>query len=49
LELAIPPIEFGNYSGIVAVSPLVKLFMCELIEKERIMLIDAYAENTGIT
>jgi hypothetical protein len=42
-EFALPPIEFGNYSGGSAVAPVIVLSTCERTEKERIIRLDAYA------
>jgi hypothetical protein len=37
-----PLLEFSNYSGNNAITPVVALASCERTEKERIILLDAY-------
>jgi hypothetical protein len=41
-EFSIPSIEFGEYCGDTAVSPVIFLTACECSEKERILRLDAY-------
>ncbi|MDR0473835.1 MAG: hypothetical protein LBH43_09240 [Treponema sp.] len=38
-----PLLEFSNYSGNNAITPVVALASCERTEKERIILLDAYS------
>ena len=42
MELDLPPVERGDYSGGSAVVPVIRLSTCERSEKERIILVDAY-------
>ena len=42
-EFAIPVIEFGNFEGGYAVSPVIMLSSCERTEKERVILQEAYS------
>jgi hypothetical protein len=48
-EYPIPPIEFGNYRGGSAVSPVITLSACERSEKERIVRLDAYTLTITFT
>jgi hypothetical protein len=41
-EFSVPPVEFGGYVGGSAVVPVIALSICERIEKERIIRLDAY-------
>ena len=43
MEFYVPVIEFGNINGGFAVIPVITLSSCESTEKERIILLDAYA------
>jgi len=43
LDYVIPIIEFSNYSGSTAVTPVITLSSCECSEKERLLRIDAYS------
>jgi hypothetical protein len=38
-----PLLEFSNYSGNNAITPVIALASCERTEKERIILLDAYS------
>ena len=49
LQFHIPLIEFGDYKGRYAVSPVIMLNTCERTEKERIILMDAYALTITFT
>jgi hypothetical protein len=42
LQFYIPHIQFGDYGGYEAVSPVIALSTCESTEKERIIQIDTY-------
>jgi hypothetical protein len=48
-EYPIPPVEFGNYRGGSAVSPVITLSTCEQSEKERIVRLDAYTLTISFT
>ena len=41
-EFVIPIIEFGDYEGGYAMSPVISLCSCERSDKERIIQLDAY-------
>ena len=43
MELAVPAIEFGEYSGSSVVVPVIALSTCERLEKERIIRLGAYS------
>jgi hypothetical protein len=49
MECPIPSIEFGNYRGGSAVSPVITLSTCERSEKERIIRLDAYTLTITFT
>jgi len=49
LKYSIPVIEFGNYSGSTAVTPMIHLSSCERTEKERIIRLDAYSLTVTFT
>ena len=48
-EIVVPIIEFGEISGMYAVSPVITLSSCERTEKERIIRLDAYCLNIAFT
>jgi hypothetical protein len=48
-EYPIPPIEFGNYRGGSAVSPVITLSACEQSEKERIVRLNTYTLTVVFT
>jgi hypothetical protein len=48
-EYPIPLVEFGNYRGGSAVSPVITIFTCERSEKERIIRLDAYTLTIAFT
>ena len=43
MELPVPPVEMGEYSGGSVVVPVINLSTCERSEKERIIRLDAYS------
>jgi hypothetical protein len=49
MEYPIAPVEFGGYRGGSVVVPALALSTCERIEKERIILLDAYTLTITFT
>jgi hypothetical protein len=49
LQFTIPLIEFSDYEGADVVVPVVTLAGCERIEKERLILLDAYNLTIGFS
>jgi hypothetical protein len=49
MQLVIPLVEFGNYSGNFVVVPAVTFSSCERTEKERIIRLDAYTMTISFT
>jgi len=45
----VPPVEFGDYVGNYAVSPVITLSTCERSEKERIIQLDTYSLTVTFT
>jgi len=49
IRFPIPPVEFMDYCGDSAVTPIVTLSLCERTEKERIIRLDAYSITVTFT
>jgi hypothetical protein len=49
MDFVVPSIEFGMYTGGLAVIPAITLSVCERTEKERIIKVDAYSLTISIT
>jgi len=48
LDFRIPYFEFGDYSGNDVVNPDITILSCERSEKERIVLVNAYAVEIAV-